>query len=858
MKFALAICLFCALCFNLKAQVVDSISPQQAYYDSSSAALIGLYKQSEYEAALLIATDLRTFSQRSFGPNSKQYMEALNTAGLLNKKLGQFEVALPLYKEALQIAIGIHGEVHADIAQIYNNLAYLYIDMGRYSDAELMYIKCLDVLKETLGTEHKYYGLALTNLSYLYVKMRKYEEALPLAVEAVENGKKTLGEDSPGYGGRLNHLGLIYRGLGREDEALPLFLETLEIFKTNKLQHTQNYGVTLSNLALIYKILGQYNMAVESSKEALQRKGERVGSNSSSYATTLSNLAVLYQCADAFEESLPLLTEMNDVYRELIRQVFLVSNEADKLKLLQAKVDKFHIIESYAFTTGYKYDTLNTLMYDNALMLSGLVLNSTQQVFRTIEQSGDSVLIAQLQSWRQLKDELSAQYSKPLKQRATNLDSLEGVAAALEEQLVLGSSDFADQQEQFNVNWQQVQQKLQPSEVAIEFTSFQYLPCDDTDSTLYVAYVLQPTGKPQMVPLFEERQLLHAVGKATGEPAYIQQLYASRGAGGVGVFNQSSTSADLYKLIWKPLEPYLQAAERLYVAPAGKLHQIALHALPDENGTLLLDKFDMHYLTSTRMLVTGKPINTSDRSFQAYGGINYNIHQLGGATESISYANRGMGNTSWQALAGTLTEVTDIATLLQKKGWNTHSYTASQALEENIKSNTGPNAPDVLHIATHGFFFPDPELEQLDEEATEAPDDPMLRSGLILAGGNQQWVLQQTPEGKEDGILTAYEVAQLDLKNTDLVVLSACETGLGDVQGSEGVYGLQRAFKQAGANYLLISLWKVPDAQTVELMKLFYTQWQKGKSLPEAFRQAQLKMSKKYSPYEWAAFKLIR
>ncbi len=178
-----------------------------------------------------------------------------------------------------------------------------------------------------------------------------------------------------------------------------------------------------------------------------------------------------------------------------------------------------------------------------------------------------------------------------------------------------------------------------------------------------------------------------------------------------------------------------------------------------------------------------------------------------------------------------------------------------------IKHNTRSRAPDVLHIATHGFFFQNMEQELRDAEGGsvyQKADNPMFRSGLILAGGNRDWQQQTLPAGVENGILTAYEVAQLDLRNTDLVVLSACETGLGDVQGSEGVYGLQRAFKQAGANYLLISLWKVPDAQTAELMELFYKNWLKGDTLPDAFRKAQLKMSKKYSAYQWAAFKLIQ
>ena len=135
----------------------------------------------------------------------------------------------------------------------------------------------------------------------------------------------------------------------------------------------------------------------------------------------------------------------------------------------------------------------------------------------------------------------------------------------------------------------------------------------------------------------------------------------------------------------------------------------------------------------------------------------------------------------------------------------------------------------------------------------------MLRSGLIMAGGNAAWQGKQTLEGKEDGILTAYEISQMNLSNTELVVLSACETGLGDIQGNEGVYGLQRAFKIAGAKYLIMSLWQVPDKQTSLLMTTFYKKWLEDKmSIPNAFHAAQKELrSIGLDPYQWAGFVLV-
>ncbi|MEJ7736138.1 MAG: CHAT domain-containing protein [Chitinophagaceae bacterium] len=193
---------------------------------------------------------------------------------------------------------------------------------------------------------------------------------------------------------------------------------------------------------------------------------------------------------------------------------------------------------------------------------------------------------------------------------------------------------------------------------------------------------------------------------------------------------------------------------------------------------------------------------------------------------------------------------------------NTTAFSGSAATEQGFKALDG-KSPKLLHLATHGFFLPvaksNPSNVDLNKggNAFTVQQNPMFRSGLVLAGGNQTWKGGETIKGTEDGILTAYEIAQLDLSNTDLVVLSACETALGDLQGNEGVIGLQRAFKLAGVKQMIISLWKVPDEATVELMTVFYSNWLDGQTTREALRRAQLKMKEKYPPYFWAAFILV-
>ena len=218
---------------------------------------------------------------------------------------------------------------------------------------------------------------------------------------------------------------------------------------------------------------------------------------------------------------------------------------------------------------------------------------------------------------------------------------------------------------------------------------------------------------------------------------------------------------------------------------------------------------------------------------------------------------------TWNYLPGTLTEVEAIAKIAKGRKITAQAFTGTQASEAQYKTQSGKQSPNVLHIASHGFFFPDPMQSHTapgDKLAYRTSDNPLHRSGILFAGANHTWQGEPVPEGSEDGILTAYEAANTILSSTQLVVLSACETGLGDIKGSEGVFGLQRAFKAAGAEYLLMSLWKVPDKETAEFMTYFYDTWFSGTTIPDAFRKTQQYMKAKYpgDPYKWAAFVLVR
>ena len=288
-----------------------------------------------------------------------------------------------------------------------------------------------------------------------------------------------------------------------------------------------------------------------------------------------------------------------------------------------------------------------------------------------------------------------------------------------------------------------------------------------------------------------------------------------------------------------------------------------------------MDRYKLQQYTSTRQIslrkktgATTKPANIAlfgDALFTMDSVELVRQRKAGPAVAGVAQGaiakTRGSSVGVWVSLPGTAEEIKRINELFEQNKISTRSFLQGAASEDNLKM-VAANAPQVMHIATHGFFLPDPEKKKQKNNSLQGnvyslAGDPLLRSGIVLAGGNYAWSGKTPVEGVEDGIVTAYEISQLNLANTEVVVLSACETALGDVKGSEGVFGLQRGFKMAGVKKMIVSLWQVPDKETAELMTLFYSYWLKGKPVGESFYQAQADMRKKYPAYYWAAFVLV-
>jgi CHAT domain-containing protein len=343
------------------------------------------------------------------------------------------------------------------------------------------------------------------------------------------------------------------------------------------------------------------------------------------------------------------------------------------------------------------------------------------------------------------------------------------------------------------------------------------------------------------------------------------------------IYSNNYVGKQIKKLVWEPLEEVVAFGERVYFSPAGIIHQLAIENLPLDDSTTLGDHYQMFRLSSTKELVLHQP-ETPNATAVLYGGLKYDLDETELVTESNKYeyeksssylAMRGYSADStfrsgWKFLGGTLAEVEQINGLLSGKNYQVVKYTGNTGNEESFKSLSG-KGKDIIHIATHGFFLPIEQsrknqfmqMRMGDQQETGQGVDPMLRSGLMLAGGNRAWQGEKIPDTIEDGVLTAREISKMDLRGTDLVVLSACETGLGEVS-SEGVFGLQRSFKQAGVKVLLMSLWEVSDEATKYIMTEFYAGLLSGKDKRVAFLEAKQKCKEKFpEPQYWAAFIML-
>jgi len=813
-----------------------------------------------------------------FGTNHPSYVTSLNNLAAHYHSRGEYRQSEPLYQQAKEIRKKLLGENHPSYAMSLNNLATMYHAMGQYEKAEQLYLQAGDIWKKTLGPMHPDYAMSLNNLAAAYEDKSLYAKAEPLYLQAMSIRKTVFGENHTDYATSLNNLAGLYARMGNYVKAENLIIQANTIWKRILNDNNPLIALGLNNLAAVYrKAKIKLAEAEQLYLQAIGRRKNVLGENHPRTADTENDLALLYMNMKQFKKAEPLLLSSSYKTRQHMMNAFPVLSEKEKAEFVNENLFFNDCNNSFL----YNYPNASPAVVNNSLGLQlffkSLSLADTRNMLETVRNSKDPALKKLISDWQAVKTVIASQYSLPVAKRMKNLAEKEAEAESLEKELSRESADFRNQQSALQVTMKEVCQQLEEDEAAIEFVSFKYFNEKQTETVIYAAYIMKKQDSTaKFVPLCDELQLKKIFDDAgTTATSMVSKFY--RGADVTSKSSAAALGKDLYKMIWAPLEPHLKGIRKISYSPAGKLYSIAFNALPVDSTSILIDKYQLSQYVSTRQIAlrSGENKSTRPQSIALFGNADFSMDsvQLTGQrrNKKIETVNagspvntaiaRGAGSAYWPDLPGTAEEVKKINDLFVSSKIITRSFVQAAASEENLKTLSG-QSPQVLHVATHGFFLPGQVKEKSEgsfsnKSAYSTADDPLLRSGLILSGGNYAWSGKTPIEGIEDGIVTAYEISQLNLGSADLVVLSACETALGDIKGSEGVFGLQRAFKIAGVNKMIVSLWQVPDRETAELMITFYSNWIKGKTINDAFATAQTEMRKKYSPLYWAAFVLV-
>ncbi len=782
--------------------------------------------------------------------------------------------------------------------------------VGEFDKAE-MYLKKSIAIQKSLGILDADLVDDKMELAQVYDALGQYDKSLKMKQQA----------DIPQYemsrakGMYLATLGYTYQKLGQLDSAKRCYEKSYAILKTDK--KTKEFALNIYKLGLISELQSDYSTAEKWYQEAQSYMDSIAVATPDEKATCLlSYSGLLRKCGklpeslEKNEKSLAILrgSETSDFYRKaLLNRALLHAAQqqntaaADTLQSLfqniQTRITKeFAYLseqEKVAFMTMLDNDFFGTtqaayarlyakgeaaksgsLFYNTVLLQKELSLVDTRSLKRKAANVNDTLLYAQLFKLNAFDEQLKSDKPLPTAERERLTTETAQIKANLEK-----TYPKLFEKESMNLDWQSVQKQLKPNEIAIEFADVLNNDDDTTSIRNYYALVIKADSKyPSVIPLFEEKELTKLLDDSrfynhdnkTGAPILSDEETVKRR------YNKEN-GKKLYDLIWQPLEnaQILRGIQTVHFAPSGLLNRVAFAALPvgDNLDKLLLQTYQLRQYNTTRALVETTPRRMpSAKDLVAFGNIQYG-NCSGDTSKSASIETIPLEKADglvarsalfldsttihWQDLPNSKRELANIEKS-HKKYQPTAAFTAftgynaSEARFKTLGTHSKPS-PSHLFISTHGYGNPTNYPESRYASAA------LHRAGLVMATAN--WTTEcplKRDLDEEDGILTAYEIAQLNLSNTELVVLSGCQTGLGDIWGREGVFGLTRGFKLAGVNHLIASLWSVPDADTAEFMSTFYDLYLSGKSINAAFEETQKAMQQKQSAYSWAAWVLIR
>lgn len=778
------------------------------------------------------------------------YGEVFHYLAIACEYLGKYSQAETYYQKALDVRLKLLGRLHKDYSITLNNLALLYEKMGKYEEAEKLYQETLQIKQETFGKRDLSYAISCNNLALLYQKMGEYEKAEKLFLEAMNIRKALVGEKHPEFAQSCNNLGGLYEKTKNYEQAQSYYQKAVQIFEENFGEMHLFTGYSYNNLALLYFKQNKFDLASTMYEKARKAFEKVLGDQHPVYGTVCFNLGSLRKAEKKFEEAETWYRQSGEITKKQIKVNFVGLSEKEKDQFLNNFRNRFEVFTSFA--TEYKEAQLLKWIFENYLFTKGMLFFSTNKLRRSIENSNDKALQELYQRWLSKRKELSRAYEIGLqrqKEQGIDLKEFEKEVNAIEKQISweLAQKGILIEFTPPEIFFEEVYQKLEKNEALVEISRIRYYAKEWTDSILYVALVAKKTHPYPEIIVFHRGKYLE-----NEAVEYYRNM-----------INYRKEDKLSYQNFFEPLKKHLKGVKRLYFSADGVYHQINLATLYNPSTRKYLnEEFEIRLINTARdflyannnkqvhkavrnICLVGYPAFTKKTSSAAafpQQVVSNNEQNFSSVVKNQRFWDRSSNTVA--TLPGTRAEVASIKEIAQKAHIPTFVFIEEKASEENLKAL---NAPSILHLATHGFFI----------DTQEKIKNPLLRSGLLLAGA-ENTLKNENLEG-ENGILTAQEVMNLNLQGTDLVVLSACETGLGEIKNGEGVLGLQRALQEAGAKNVLMSLWKVDDQVTQEMMTIFYKNMLiKKQNKHLAFKNAQKAIKKKYKyPYYWGAFVIV-
>jgi len=800
----------------------------------------GTYNQAEvrYRRCLAIV-------EKKLGSDHPTTVLVLNNLAGLYRLMGDYVRSEQFYKRTLTAAERGSGPASAETAKALQGLGVFYSEKGDYEQAETFFRRAL-TLFETLPRENTALAQTLNSLALLQRAKLNYAEAETVYKRAITVAERST-EDQLILPAALSGLGGIYEDQGDLTRAGMFYERALRVVERTFGPDHQFIATALNNLGLLYMKQGNIAQGRSILERALAIHEKKYGPDSIQLFSPLLNLAIMYFHAGEVATAFNFLNRSFNIREQSLDLVLKAGSEKQKQLYLATLGNETDGIISMMIQAGPNNSEMSELGLTTILRRKARALDAVSKQFETLRSQVNPQHTTLLNDLAEARTRLANVMLLP------STDTSEAYRSNLEkeveqlEQLVPGFSSLY-RQEMTAVTVSRVQSAIPAGAALVEFVS--YKPFNTKALTVsdrfgerrYAAFVLRRTGKPIWTEIGDTKVIDASVNQ-------LRSAFKDKKS-----MNAKLIARALDEQVMQPVRALLGDVHQILVSPDGVLNLLPFGALVDEQNRYLLENYSITYLTSGRDLLL-----TTSTGNQKFNRPLIVANPLFDTTSSERSASPQEGSRSidftkfkYAPLPATALEAKEIAAVLN----NAEVLTEANATESAVKKAT---QPQVLHLATHGFFLsdqkePDGDGRTLvrDRQRPATLENPLLRSGIILAG-----VTQRNSGPGEDGVLSALEAASLDLRGTELVVLSACDTGVGDIRVGDGVLGLRRALLLAGAKSQVTSLWQVDDAATRELMVDFYTRLKQGEGKGEALRNAQLNMMRsagRAHPYFWASF----